>query len=195
MHHTFCVAVAGNYDKYGAQPVAARATLRQFAVAVHEAEGVAAACVSLQDRLELDVDVLLLAAYVGAVRRQTLTAEQLGTARELVDSWHDEVVRRLRGVRRMLKSGPAPAPSPQTEAVRNEVAKAELDAELIELDVLGQWADDLNTPAGPGSQAEHARAAMDVAVHAYSTGSLSGEDLDALAVIAAAAARTAGGDR
>jgi uncharacterized protein (TIGR02444 family) len=195
MHHTSCVAVASKYNKYSVQPFAARATLRQFAVAVHEAEGVATACVSLQDRFDLDVNVLLLAAYVGAVRRQTLTAEHLGTARDLVDAWHDEVVRPLRGVRRMLKSGPAPAPSPRTEAVRKKLAKAELDAELIELDVLGQWADELDTPAGPGSQAEHARAAMDVAVHAYSTGSLSGEELDALAVIATAAAQTAGCDR
>ncbi len=102
-----------------------------------------AACVSLQDQFGLDVNLLLLAAYVGAARRQTLTADQLDTARTVVDAWHIEVVRPLRSVRRRLKSGPAPAPTPQTEEVRAQVAKAELDAELIELDLLGAWAAEL----------------------------------------------------
>ena len=164
-------------------------TLRQFALAVHEDDGVAQACVSLQDRFDLDVNVLLLAAYVGAVRRQTITAEQLASARALVDSWRDEVVRPLRGVRRRLKSGPAPAPSPQTDEMRGKVAKAEIAAEVIELDVLGSWVEGLDGPPGSQPSAELVTAGMEVAVQAYSTEPLNDEDRRALTLISAAAAR------
>jgi len=102
MPHTLCVVEASEYNKYRVAPPAASVTLRQFAIAVHEADGVPASCVSLQDRFGLDVNVLLLAAYLGTVLRQMPTAEQLRSARALVDGWHGEVVRPLRGVRRML---------------------------------------------------------------------------------------------
>jgi uncharacterized protein (TIGR02444 family) len=186
MLHTACVAGAGNYNKYRVEPSAARVALPPFAVAVHEADGVGAACVALQDRFGLDVDVLLLAAYVGAVRGQTLTAEQVSAARAVIDEWHVEVVRRLRGVRRGLKSGPAPAPSARTEEIRAAVAKAELDAELVELDQLDQWAAGL--PADQGSpSAELALAAMEVVVHSYSADAIDDDARGALAAIASAA--------
>jgi uncharacterized protein (TIGR02444 family) len=188
MPHTLCVVEASEYNKYRVAPPAASVTLRQFAIAVHEADGVPASCVSLQDRFGLDVNVLLLAAYLGTVLRQMPTAEQLRSARALVDGWHGEVVRPLRGVRRMLKAGPAPAPSAETDAVRSQVAKAELDAELIELDVLDGWAAGLAPSAGQPS-AELTTAAMEVAVRSYSPEPLGDDERHALAIIAAAATR------
>ena len=69
------------------------------------------------------------------------------------------------------------------------MAKAELAAEMIELDVLGEFADDLRTAAAPGGPAERAAAAMDVVVRGYRAGSLGDETLRAVALVAAAAAR------
>jgi uncharacterized protein (TIGR02444 family) len=186
MPHTHCVVEASEYNKYRVAPPAASVTLRQFAIAVHEAEGVPASCVSLQDRFGLDVNVLLVAAYLGTVLRQMPTAEQLRSARALVDGWHGEVVRPLRGVRRLLKAGPEPAPSAETDAVRSQVAKAELDAELIELDVLDGWAAGL-APSAIGPSSELAVAAMEVAVRSYSPEPLGDDERHALAVIASAA--------
>jgi uncharacterized protein (TIGR02444 family) len=186
MPHTLCVVEASEYNKYRVAPPAASVTLRQFAIAVHQADGVPASCVSLQDRFGLDVNVLLLAAYLGTVLRQMPTAEQLGSARALVDGWHGEVVRPLRGVRRLLKAGPEPAPSAETDAVRSQVAKAELDAELIELDVLDGWAAGL-APSAIGPSSELAVAAMEVAVRSYSPEPLGDDERHALAVVAAAA--------
>ncbi len=147
-----------------------------------------ASCVSLQDRFGLDVNVLLLAAYLGTVLGQMPTAEQLRSARALVDGWHGEVVRPLRGVRRLLKAGPAPAPSAETDAVRSQVAKAELDAELIELDILDGWAAPLR-PSAIEPTSELAAAAMEVAVRSYSPEPLGDDERHALAIIAAAATR------
>ena len=181
------MAVASNYNNYPAQPPPARATVRQFALAVHQGDGVPAACVLLQDRFDLDVNVLLLAAYAGAVRGQTLTPDSVEAVRAVTEPWQAEVVRPLRAVRRRLKSGPAPAPDPRTDEVRSTIAKAELHAELIELDELDRWVDDLTTPAAPGEATERAAAAMDVVVRAHCPGSLKDEESLALAAIATAA--------
>jgi uncharacterized protein (TIGR02444 family) len=110
MPHTSCMAAASKYNKYAAQPPPARVSLRQFALVVHETEGVSNACVSLQDRFDLDVNILLLGAYIG-VQGKTLAAENVDAARAVVDEWHNAIVRALRAVRRRLKSGPAPATS------------------------------------------------------------------------------------
>jgi len=161
--------------------------LRQFALAVHDVEGVPDACVLLQDRVELDVNVLLLGAYIG-VQGRTLTAADVAAARAIIDAWHDEVVRPLRAVRRRLKSGPAPAPDARTASLRRHVAGSELDAELVELDELGRWADELDAPFGAGSSVEHATTAMELVVQSYDGNLVDGEVVGALQVIATAAA-------
>lgn len=184
------MAVASEYNKYPVEPPAASAvSLREFALDVHEADGVATACVSLQDELGVDVNILLLAAYLGAVRGATLTPAALDSARALTDDWRRDVVYPLRLVRRGLKSGPPPAPSTQTAELRAQVAEAELAAEMIELDVLGEFADDLRTAAAPGGPVERAAAAMDVVVRGYHAGSLGDETRRAVELVAAAAAR------
>jgi uncharacterized protein (TIGR02444 family) len=188
MPHTSCVAVASKYNKYPAQPPAARVNLREFALGLYGVDGVPPACLLLQDRFGLDVNVLLLAAYLGVVHRRTLTADQLADVRELADPWRSEVVEPLRAVRRRLKSGPAPAPSPQTAVLRSEVARLELDAELIELDQLNWWASVAKAQEITGRAAQRALDVMRVVVAGFSQSPLSDEDRAAIATIAAAAA-------
>jgi hypothetical protein len=100
-----------------------------------------------------------------------------------------DVVGPLRALRKRLKDGPPPAPSPTTAALRDRVKALELDAEMLELDELATFADDLNTPAAPGSGSERASAAMDVVLHVSAGREPSGEERGAIAVIANAAAR------
>ena len=49
------------------------------------------------------------------------------------------LVEPLRRVRNRMKSGPAPAPSPTTEPLRNKIKAAELDGEQIALAALHAW--------------------------------------------------------
>ncbi len=133
------------------------------------------------------MNVLLLGAYVGTVRGQVLSPEDLDAIDGRIGAWRDEVVRPLRAIRRRLKTGPAPAPDSRTDTVRSAVAKAELDAELIELDELGAWVDGLVAPAAPGRASERARSAMDVVVRGVFPGSLGEHEDRALQVIAQAA--------
>ncbi|AYG63510.1 TIGR02444 family protein (plasmid) [Rhizobium jaguaris] len=109
--------------------------LWNFSVSLYEATGVSDACLSLQDESDLDVPVLLFAAWLGT-RSVPLPADDLERIAKSVDAWREEVVVPLRTLRKRLKTGPAPAPCKRTEALRNTIKGAELSAERIELYVL-----------------------------------------------------------
>ena len=110
--------------------------LWDFALAVYGSDGVADECLALQDRLGLDVNVLLLTTYIGVVERIPLTSADITAANAVVAGWHGEVVRPLRAVRKALKAF-------GQEALRAQVKAAELQAEKIELAVLWQWSQTL----------------------------------------------------
>jgi uncharacterized protein (TIGR02444 family) len=145
------------------------------------------ACLHLQNRHDVDVPVVLFAAFVGAVRRQALTATGVNAARGRVDAWHREVVRPLRAVRQRLKTGPAPAPNEATARLRSQVQKIEIDAELIELDELDALIPELEPIPASGSAAECAFMAIETAVKTYSDTALDDQDRQAIDTIAGTA--------
>lgn len=138
----------------------------------------------LQDRFGLDVNLLLFAARVGVAGQ--LTADTLAVASERVAQWHSEIVRPLRAVRRRLKSGPPPAPSPATAELREQLKAVEIRSELIELDELDALVPD-GEPAG-GDTVERVAEALTLVVRAQSDRPLTRDEDAALATIAAAAA-------
>lgn len=159
---------------------------RRFAVNLYTGGEVGPACLQLQDRYGLDVNLVLFAAFLGAVGRRKLNSADITLARCRVDAWHRDVVGGLRTIRRGLKAGPAPAPSAATAELRKKVQQIEIAAELIELDELAQMA------AAIGTESEH-RDPVDRATHAIQTtlqvyGGPDAGDRAAIAVIAAAAA-------
>ena len=145
------------------------------------------ACLHLQSRHDVDVPVVLFAAFVGAVRRQALMVSGVDAARRRVDAWHREVVHPLRAVRQRLKFGPAPAPNDITGRLRSEVQRIEIEAELIELDELDALMPELEPMPASGSDAECASAAIETVVKAYALAPLDDRDLRAIDTIAGAA--------
>jgi uncharacterized protein (TIGR02444 family) len=103
-----------------------------FALAVYGGDGVADECLDLQERLGLDVNILLFAAFIGAVEAVQLESQDITAASAAVADWQSEIVRPLRQVRRALKPMSA-------EGLRAQVKVAELEAEKIELAMLWQW--------------------------------------------------------
>jgi uncharacterized protein (TIGR02444 family) len=136
----------------------AEADLWRYALEVYGAEGVAAECLGLQEAQGVDVPLLLCALWLA---RRGVRLEPAGLARlaEAVGPWHAEVVRPLRAVRQRMKQGPAPAPSPRTETLRDAVKAAELNAEKIELATLAETAADLPRGA-PQDPAHNLRIAL-----------------------------------
>jgi uncharacterized protein (TIGR02444 family) len=104
-----------------------------FSLELYAGEGVAKACLDLQERRGCDVNILLFCCWLGASGRSTLTADRLRTILKASDVWQAEIVRPLRQVRRLLKDRPWPEALPETvDAVRRRVADAELAAEHAE---------------------------------------------------------------
>jgi uncharacterized protein (TIGR02444 family) len=107
----------------------------------------------LQRELDVDVNMLLFCAWLGASRKAMLSAEQLEMFEDIVRAWHEDVVKPLRRVRDTVKGGAAV--DEDIGALRKKVLDAELDAERIEQALLYQAALE-----SPPEAASHASTAM-----------------------------------
>jgi uncharacterized protein (TIGR02444 family) len=123
--------------------------LWDYALRLYGKPGVEAACLALQDRAGIDVNLLLFATWLGATGRR-LEPSVLARARQLVEDWQSRVVQPLRVVRRELKprlAAVGPTLRGPLTATRQQLAEVELALERTELIMLEELADSL--PAGP----------------------------------------------
>ena len=106
-----------------------------FAIDVYRRPGVSDACLQLQEPYHLDVNLLLFCGWTGAFGLGRLSDEEIARCRDAVAGWHDSVVRGLRGVRRILKTGFDDLPEALrviSEALRKQIQAREIDAEHLE---------------------------------------------------------------
>lgn len=99
-----------------------------YSLRLYRKPGVAAACIGLQDRLGVDVNLVLFCLWMAACG-QTVTPATMRLAAGLSRVWSANVVAPLRGVRRFLK----PLELPK---LRGVAARVELAAERVEQDLL-----------------------------------------------------------
>jgi len=159
-----------------------------FALKVYRSPGVSDACLEVQERLGMDVNVLLFCCWVGDSGRGSLTPQTLARACDTVAPWHETVVKNLRTVRRALKGGLASAPKELTDALRSQIQAREIDAEHIEqLMLVGSISDIAADPSRPPA-ARADDAANNVAHYVAHLGrSPTGADAKAMALILDAA--------
>ncbi|MDP1749408.1 MAG: TIGR02444 family protein, partial [Reyranella sp.] len=69
-----------------------------FSLEIYGGEGVAEACLDLQERRGCDVNILLFCCWLGASGRPTLTADRLRAILKASDAWQAEIVQPLRRV-------------------------------------------------------------------------------------------------
>ena len=98
----------------------------RFSLAVYGQPGVAGECLGLQDKFGLNINLLLFCAWLGR-RGIVLSREDLEGASRSIASWHDHVVRPLRGVRRQMKLH-----HEDVSALRAQVQRVEIEAEQVE---------------------------------------------------------------
>ncbi len=101
-----------------------------FSLAVYGRPGVSEACLALQDRHGLDVNLLLLCCWAGS-QGQLLDKADMARLIASVGDWQRSVVGPLRRVRRRLKHLPDGGSGP-LGALRKAVKSCEFDAERIE---------------------------------------------------------------
>lgn len=122
----------------------------EWSIERYEYDGVASRLLSLQDNLDLNVNIVLWCGWC---------AENFGDIPELVvrkaldlsAHWSRDVTGALRSARRALKSPPRQADATAAEALREEVRRAELAAEKIEQEMLARLAHDMLPPPSDAS--------------------------------------------
>jgi len=100
-----------------------------YSLTVYGREGVASACLALQNRHGLDVNLLLFCGWSGA-QGVSLEAAELAALDELMRPWRESAVEPLRGVRRWLK-GQSLVPAASADALRERILAEEIRAEEI----------------------------------------------------------------
>ncbi len=163
----------------------------EFSLATYGRDGVADACIALQEAHGADVNILLFCAWAGC-NGVRLGRPQIEAACEAVREWHEEIVRPLRSVRRRLKSPVDGAPPGELQpALRARVQKTEIDAEHIEQLRLAALADALEAGAPGAAAPDGAAARANMAIYLSVLGSEAGAQTEgALAAISAAACRS-----
>ena len=164
-------------------------SLWDFSIAVYARPGVAPACLGLQDRLGVDVNLLLLCCWAGASGR-LLSADGLAAALAAARPWQDDAVRPLRALRRRLKAGFPAVPAARVEGLRRRLANLELEAERIEQDLIAAA-----LPAAPPGPADAAAAVANLRGYLALLGRAPGPDdvADLTALVAACFPAAAGG--
>ncbi len=114
-------------------------TFWSFTLGLYGKPGVAPALIGLQDRLGLDVNMLLYCCWSGADGR-SLSREDLKAVEAVAEPWQSEVVRPLRALRRRLKGGFGAMPAERVEAYRKRVNELEIEGEHIAQNAMGHQA-------------------------------------------------------
>jgi uncharacterized protein (TIGR02444 family) len=135
-------------------------TFWSFSLALYGKPGVAPALIGLQDRLGLDVNMLLYCCWAGAGGR-LLSHDDLKAVEAVAEPWQSEVVRPLRALRRRLKGGFGAMPAERVEAYRKRVNELEIEGEHIAQNAMAQ------PPHGQSRPGASAAAAVAANLTAY----------------------------
>lgn len=112
----------------------------EYSLALYAREGVAAACLALQDEFGLDVNLLLYGAWQASQGRR-LDEQHMAELEESTALWRHEVVKPVRALRQRWREFPGVA------QLRDELKSLELNAERQQQDMM--WGHQLASPPLP----------------------------------------------
>ena len=148
-------------------------SLWDWSLKAYGREGVADACLALQDEHGQNVPFLLWAIWA-----ETADPQRLALAAEIARRWEQLAVAPLRAMRRSLKPALDGIPDAARKGLRDDVKAAELRAERVLLE-------SLEALGGAGGGA-HTLAALEAASAAWAGGAANRAPDNALAALAAA---------
>tara|TARA_Y100001934_G_scaffold39326_1_gene46263 strand:- start:50958 stop:51512 length:555 start_codon:yes stop_codon:yes gene_type:complete len=157
-----------------------------FTLDVYGREGVQPSVIHLQDDCGADVNLLLHAMWAGALGLPSTTSEKAADMASKVEAWRETVIEPLRAVRTAMRGGVAHVPQDESEGLRKQILKLEIESERIEQIIL-----EAETPEAEGKEPGKADLAIVAAslagVMAIYRESLSDDNRVALRAILAAA--------
>ncbi|GLQ06523.1 TIGR02444 family protein [Sneathiella chinensis] len=110
--------------------------LWDYAVKLYSNEPVQQACLRLQDRFGLDVNLVLFSVWIAASGRGHFASGELEAGIAIGQQWQENVVMPLRALRRFLKRPPKEAGMRLSSDLRRVVSDSELYSERMELQML-----------------------------------------------------------
>lgn len=115
--------------------------LWEYSVKLYSNDKVAKACLSLQDRQSLDVNILLFCVWVAASGHGEFEGDELSSALRISQNWQEGSVKPLREVRRFLKSSFDPIDARMAADLKRVISESELYAEKLEILALDRLID------------------------------------------------------
>lgn len=106
-----------------------------FSLSFYRQGGVSEACLELQDRCGVDVNIVLFLLWTATLRRRLEAGETLALA-DKVRAWQNDVVVPIRNLRRSLKSPPPLLDAGTAELFRTKVKAVELESERLQQEAM-----------------------------------------------------------
>jgi uncharacterized protein (TIGR02444 family) len=107
----------------------------RFSLRFYRQEGVAEACIALQEAAGADVNLLLFLLWHGAHGRR-LSEVEVERLEQAIAPWRERAVVPLRAIRRALKSPPGLVESGAAEVFRTRIKAVELEAERLQQEAM-----------------------------------------------------------
>jgi len=134
----------------------------RFSVRFYAVPGVAQACIELQDRAKVDVNVLFFLLW-NATQNRALSHAEVAELDRMIGEWRDATVIPLREMRRALKSPPRVMAPGAAEGFRARIKAIELEAERLQQEAMY----DLARSGGFGQPAATPAEATAIGVNSY----------------------------
>jgi uncharacterized protein (TIGR02444 family) len=150
-----------------------------FALDFYRKPGVAQACLTLQDKLGLNVIMLLFALYLFDRHRYALGTDEIARLEQTVAVWRRDIVVPLRAIRRSLKAQPILTPISVKDQLLGKIEELSIFSEQIELAIM---ANSLNSTQGCGEVGDLSKV-LDRVVSFYSSESLTESNSEAVAAV------------
>jgi uncharacterized protein (TIGR02444 family) len=128
----------------------------RFSLRFYRLPGVADACIELQDKAGVDVNLLLFLLW-NATERRCLSEQEMTDLERQVGAWRNVAVIPLRTLRRALRQPPPVIEAGTAEAFRNKIKQVELEAERLQQEATYALAQSLRLGSPAASPAEAAR--------------------------------------
>jgi uncharacterized protein (TIGR02444 family) len=159
-----------------------------FSLTVYGADGVPPACLELQGRYQIDVNLLLWCVWCGAEGYPALDAEDLANTESQIGDWHHNVVRHIRWLRQHLKNPYSGIEDSLQQSLRARLQKIEIDAEHLEQLSLAGISRNMKTEESADHRTRIGVSAANGALYLRAAGAEpDGEDAAAFATILSAA--------
>ena len=131
----------------------------RFSLGFYRHPEVAAACIELQDRAGVDVNILLFLLWSATLDR-TLPRHEIEELERRIGAWRMAAVIPLRELRRALKTPPPVVEPGAAEAFRTRIKAVELEAERLQQQTMYELAESLRfVPASSPLEAARANVA------------------------------------